>query len=487
MRRLFNQQTGKNWKKDAEDYAQWSSQYLLNKSSEYYKKQQEEYKKQMEELSKYTSDYTGTSTGGGGGSSSDANLESHKQKVELLKSELTLLEKQNASEDTQKDKMRQIQQALHAQAQYLRSIGGSQADINALSAEWWEWQEKINGTLKSTDDLLNELQDVMADKLSDLSEQRQNELDEIDKQIESLKQEKETRDEQLTLEEKILAVQQAQAKLANAQNERTVRQFNARTGQWEWVADQKEVDSAQEALDEAKKDLEDFKANMAYEAALAELEAQKKTINERYDDLETAYKDFLKSIKEKTRGIGEILQDIWKNATPELRQIIQENAELFKQFGFDVSQLSDAVNDTAKKLYGISKNGDKYEIGSDKGLDFINNKPAGSTMTGGDGSTWTKNEDGTVTIVDKDGVTYTVYPNGGSGGTEDSTGGSASGPKYSGTVFAKRLDGKGDDYKISSADGLNFLNNALAGEKLDGGDGSHWVKNADGTTSITDK
>ena len=151
--------------------------------------------------------------------------------------------------------------------------------------------------------------------------------------------------------------------------------------------------------------------------AQAELEAQKKTINERYDDLETAYKDFLKSIKEKTRGIGEILQDIWKNATPELRQIIQENAELFKQFGFDVSQLSAAVNDTAKKMYGISKNGDKYEIGSDKGLDFINNKPAGSTMTGGDGSTWTKNEDGTVTIVDKDGVTYTVYPNGGSGGT----------------------------------------------------------------------
>lgn len=428
-----------------------------------------------------------TKTSSGGGSSSDANLEAHKQKVELLKSELTLLEKQNASEDTQKDKMRQIQQALHAQAQYLRSIGGSQADINALSAEWWEWQEKINGTLKNTDDLLNELQGVMSDKLSDLSDQRQNELDAIDAQIDALKQQKETRDEQLDLEEKILAVQQAQAKLANAQNERTVRQYNARTGQWEWVADQKEVDSAQEALDDAKKDLEDFKANMAYEAALAELEAKKDAINAQYDALEKNYNNFLKSLKEKTRGIGEILQDIWKNATPELRQIIQENAELFKQFGFDVSQLSDAVNDTAKKLYGISKNGDKYEIGSDKGLDFINNKPAGSTMTGGDGSTWTKNEDGTVTIVDKDGVTYTVYPNGGSGGTEDSTGGSASGPKYSGTVFAKRLDGKGEDYKISSANGLNFLNNALAGEELNGGDGSHWVKNADGTTSITDK
>lgn len=480
MRRLFNQQTGKNWKKDAEDYAQWSSQYLLKKSSEYYKKQQEEYKRQMEELSKYTSDYTGTSTGGGGGSSSDANLDAHKQKVELLKSELTLLEKQNASEDTQKDKMRQIQQALHAQAQYLRSIGGSQADINALSAEWWEWQEKINGTLKSTDDLLNELQDVMADKLSDLSEQRQNELDEIDKQIESFKLEKETRDEQLTLEEKILAVQQAQAKLANAQNERTVRQFNARTGQWEWVADQKEVDSVQESLDEAKKDLEDFKANMAYEAALAELEAQKKTINERYDDLETAYKDFLKSIKEKTRGIGEILQDIWKNATPELRQIIQENAELFRQFGIDVSQLSDAVNDTAHKIVRVGAGGN-----APSGLSVGDRVVTGGgtyeiTGVNPDGSYTSKLVDANQTIWNYDGQYDTVSGNN-SGNT---TGG---GQKYTGTVWAKRNDGNGVDYKISSARGLDFLNNEPAGATMTGSDGSYWVKNADGTTSITNK
>ena len=485
MRRLFNQQTGKNWKKDAEDYAQWSSQYLLNKSSEYYKKQQEEYKKQMEELSKYTSDYTGTSTGGGGGSSSDANLEAHKQKVELLKSELTLLEKQNASEDTQKDKMRQIQQALHAQAQYLRSIGGSQADINALSAEWWEWQEKINGTLKSTDELLSELQDVMSDKLSDLSDQRQNELDAIDAQIDALKQQKDTRDEQLDLEEKILAVQQAQAKLANAQNERTIRQYNARTGQWEWVADQKEVDDAQEALDDAKKDLEDFKANMAYEAALAELEAKKDAINAQYDALEKSYNNFLKSLKEKTRGIGEILQDIWKNATPELKKIIQENAELFKQFGFDVSELSDAVKETAKKLYGLSSNGSKYEIGSDKGIDFVNNAPAGSTMTGGDGSTWTKNADGTVTIVDKDGVSYTVNPNQTTGDTTGDT--TSGGQRYSGVVYGEPDDGQGERYKISSASGLDFLNNKPAGSSMTGGDKSYWVKNADGTTSITDR
>ena len=34
---------------------------------------------------------------------------------------------------------------------------------------------------------------------------------------------------------------------------------------------------------------------------------------------------------------------------------------------------------------------------------------------------------------------------------------------------------------------MNFLNNEPAGASMKGGDGSYWVKNADGTTSITDK
>ena len=42
--------------------------------------------------------------------------------------------------------------------------------------------------------------------------------------------------------------------------------------------------------------------------------------------------------------------------------------------------------------------GGSYVIGSDKGKDFVNNATAGSVMVGGDGSTWTKNEDGSTTI-----------------------------------------------------------------------------------------
>ena len=51
--------------------------------------------------------------------------------------------------------------------------------------------------------------------------------------------------------------------------------------------------------------------------------------------------------------------------------------------------------------------GGSYYIGSEAGVNFVNNASAGSTMTGGDGSTWTKNANGSVTIT-KNGQSYTV-------------------------------------------------------------------------------
>ena len=430
---------------------------------------------------------SGTSSGGGGGSSSDANLDAHKEKVSLLKSELTLMEKQGASEEEQKSKMRQIQQALHAQAEYLRSIGASQADINGLSAEWWEWQEKINGELKSADDLLSELKSALQESIDRESDALDDEIAAIDAQIDALKKRKDSKDEELTLEEKILAVQQAQKNLADAKNERTIRQYNARSGQWEWVADQKEIKSAEDALDKAKNDLEDYREKLQYNAELAALEARKDAIKAQQDALDRQYKNFLNSLKEKTRGIGEILQDIWKNATPELKAIILENAELFKALGVDVTELSDAITAASNRIVKAGSDG-KAPSGLAVG---------DRVVTGGGTYEITGvNPDGTYEskLVDKNQTTYNYggkyddAPGGGSGGSGSGGGsGGGGGNRYSGTVYAEPDDGKGGYYKISSANGLNFLNTASAGDTMRGGDGSYWVKNRNGTTSITDK
>lgn len=418
---------------------------------------------------------------GGGGSSSDARLTAHKERVTLLKSELTLLEKQGASEDAQKAKMREIQDALSAQADYMRSIGASQADINDLSSEWYDWQKKIKEQTKSMDDLLSELKDAMQDSLSSQQDARDAELAALDAQLDALKRQKETKDDQLTLDEKILAVQKAQADLANAQNERTVRQWNASTGQWEWVADEGNVKSAKDSLEKAEKDLKDFQDDLAYNAAVAEIEARKDAINAQYDALERQYNNFLDSLKAKTRGIGEILQDIWKNATPELKKIILENADIFRQFGVDVSKLSDAVNETANRIVKVGADGK-----APSGLSVGDRVVTG----GGTYEIIGVNPDGTYQsqLVDKNQTTYNYggqYDAPPGGDSSGGSGGSGSGLKYSGTVYAYAQDGS--RYTISSQRGLDFLNYEAAGARMTGGDGTSWLKNYDGTTSITKK
>lgn len=91
-------------------------------------------------------------------------------------------------------------------------------------------------------------------------------------------------------------------------------------------------------------------------------------------------------------------------------------------------------------IIGTSSSGGSYNVGSAKGQNFIQNARAGETMRGGDGSTWTKNSDGSTTINQR-GTIYTVpgtpsrpsRPSSGSGtsgGSRPSSGGSSGGRNY---------------------------------------------------------
>lgn len=75
--------------------------------------------------------------------------------------------------------------------------------------------------------------------------------------LDALKDLAETEDEANELAEKQLAVDEARAAYENAQKQRTVRIFNPVTGQWEWVADSKDIQNASKALETAEKNLFD--------------------------------------------------------------------------------------------------------------------------------------------------------------------------------------------------------------------------------------
>lgn len=84
-------------------------------------------------------------------------------------------------------------------------------------------------------------------------------------------------------------------------------------------------------------------------------------------------------------------------------------AKLKAQYG-DYSGLEALGVDTSNmggQMYAYSDDGSPYEIGSYKGQYFVQNAQPGQTMTGGDGSQWTKDALGNV-IITKDGKTYTI-------------------------------------------------------------------------------
>lgn len=145
---------------------------------------------------------SGKSGSGKSGSSSsssksaeDKKLTSLKDRVTLLKSELSLMEARGDSEDKRIAKQRQIQDAIKAEADYLKSIGGSQVEINNLTKEWYDIQNKIQSSTEATADAIQRAVD-------------------------------------------------AQLALQKAMNERNVRVYNASTGRWEWQANAEAVESA---------------------------------------------------------------------------------------------------------------------------------------------------------------------------------------------------------------------------------------------------
>ena len=249
------------------------------------------------------------------------------------KARLTLMEKQGKSVSDRVAKMKEIQDHLHDEAEWLRKIGAAQSEIDALSAEWWDWQEKILKLYKETletqkqieldaiqktiDGILKEIdleeealdisekrlavdkaranleeaitkakidyvQTVLSDYLTALDDaetleekqravaeareklvqaQREEQAQSI---IDTFKAERDVKNDTLTLEEKRLAVEKARQALADAENDRTVRVYNEASGQWEYQANAKEVQSAKDSLKSAVDALNSYVEEQAW-------------------------------------------------------------------------------------------------------------------------------------------------------------------------------------------------------------------------------
>ena len=324
----------------------------------------------------------------------DPELERLKAIVSLEKAELSFLQASGKSLDEINAKRKVIQAALHDEAEYLRGqleilkaeevaeedkaeheakIKALEEEILGLSTEWWNIQKNINDDLaKAEEERLKKLEEEK--KLLEEQKKLQQEMfDTLKKQVDDyydkLVSDKE---KELTLEERILAVQQAEAALANAQKERTVRYYNAATGQWEWQANAKNVKSAQDALKKAQDDLNKYQREQAWkefksawEYVTEQIKAGAMTFKEAYDymydamtriqdtygvDLGYVLEDSIGGFKDLNYGIDGLTQEVANS----LGASVGVLDEKLKQYETAVGAFKDAFDEASEKI----KNGE---------------------------------------------------------------------------------------------------------------------------------
>ena len=257
---------------------------------------------------------SGTSTGSGIADTTDHVLEALQKTVALRKAELNYLQASGAEYAVIAAKQREIQEALLRQADYMKSIGADEAEILALGTEWWNIQNSIIDTLKK--------------KQEELFDQIKKTVDEYYDKIVNDKK------EELEYEEKILAVQQAQAALANAQAERTVRYWNASTGQWEWAANAKNVKSAQDSLKKAQESLNDYQKDQAWKEFKTAWEYVAQQIKDGSMTFRAAYDYMLEETKKISDQYGVDMTDI-----------LRESLGKFASMDFGISGLTQDIAD----------------------------------------------------------------------------------------------------------------------------------------------
>lgn len=129
--------------------------------------------------------------------------------------------------------------------------------------------------------------------IKQLKKERDAELDVIQDQIDALEEQAKIEDRQAKIEEYKLDILKKQDAVMNARNERTVRQYNASTGQWEWVADATKVKKAEEDLENAKKALREYERKIELDLAVEELKTRQEAIKAAYQIKIDAWQDYL--------------------------------------------------------------------------------------------------------------------------------------------------------------------------------------------------
>ena len=308
----------------------------------------------------------------------------------------------------------------------LRQAMFNEDDYNKMSAKLNQIADESRVLFK---DYLNQLEMLTEDEMY--------KADYITDEFERQYQYKEL---EYNIAEKELALAKAQTKLQNTLMNRNVRMY--KNGQWIWTADYSAVQEAKKEVRDAEYEYRDAEIKLKqqevldkYAGIISALNLQRDAAQNEFDRLKDYWERVQKQLTTEESAMQRLLNAINNTDIPQFRQIINSVGkgliDLINGIGTGTGMGS--LIGTDEKYYGESASGELYPIGTDKGKDFIENAPAGSTMTGGDGSQWTKLADGSTMITKKGKVYYVPAPS--YGGSSFSFGGGSNINYGTGSIY----------------------------------------------------
>lgn len=301
--------------------------------------------------------------------------------VNLLESQYNLLVLQNASEEEILFKVKEIQDTRHKEAEVLRKVLQNadrlnlttndiyeiQTEINERSIDWWNWQNKIKKDSDEIVDNYSEIEDSIDDikeaQIAELNQEKDaisalssamvdyydRQIDEIDNQIQALKDSNAEIEEQIALQEKLDAVARAK------QN----KVYVYKDGKFQYIEDS-------DAVSSATKDLESYKRKQQLETEIAGLEAEKQALDNMKSSWSNMVQDYEKEqdrwLISQSLGIDTALKG-WER----LVSGAETYAERYKQIISEIADLEAGGKDTSK--YPEVKVGDDSKT-YDPNLDY---------------------------------------------------------------------------------------------------------------------
>lgn len=183
-----------------------------------------------------------------------------KEYKDELKDSNTLLDKQNAVLEAQKDYEEAI---AKAREKYAEEVAKARKELmlNALDnfSKGLEYEEKLEEKLQKVEEKRLKLNEEIAKAKTDYLKNA------LEQYVDKL-------EEEASLEEKILAVEEARRKLEEARGQRNVKVYNSNTKTWEWQANEKNIASAEEDLADKQQALNEYLENEAFKEINSYLE-----------------------------------------------------------------------------------------------------------------------------------------------------------------------------------------------------------------------